>query len=172
MKLGAIVAIGFSLTSVSAFAAPGDYLKFLQSLEGEWQGQGRSLDYTTGASKSFDFQMAMYREGDTGTWIAQTYKSVQSGQDSRDGITFLIAGQFLEIDHDSIMGGFSTISDSTDHSIDYDVSETGNAGDFIDHYYHWETSAEGLSGTLRIEDNGMPKYEESFVASKSQRPRH
>jgi len=168
MKLGAIVAIGISLSSASAFAAPGDYLKFLQSLEGDWQGQGEARDYTNGQTTSFDFSMSMYREGNTNTWLAQTSESTQSGQGNRDGITFQLAAQILEIDHDSITGGFSSVTDSTDHSIDYDVSETQGM-DFIDHYYHWETSANGLSGSVRIEDNGMPIYEESFSASKSQR---
>jgi hypothetical protein len=155
--------------AASTRASGADYLKFLQALEGDWQGQGNATSYDgTGMAGSFDFQMALYREGNTTTWLANTGRSSSSGASTRDGISFYLAGENLLIDHDSIQGGFSSISESTDHSIDYVVSETDGTV-FVDHYYHWDVSGTGLEGSIKIERDGQETYEESFSATKSQR---
>jgi hypothetical protein len=168
MKLGILVGIALSVFSLNASAADGDYLKFLTALEGNWQGQGFARSYNgVGIDGSFDFTMSTYREGNTNTWLSQTDARASSGQDDRDGISFLLSGQNLVIDHDSITGGFAAVSESTDHSIDYVVSETQGLS-FVDHYYHWEVSGNGLEGSVRVEVDGTPLHEESFSAQKSQ----
>ena len=169
----ALVAATLAFISPPVFASSSaDYTKFLQALEGDWQGQGNAMGNDgTGIQGSFDFEMSVGREGNTNTWLANTGRSTGSGSSVQDQITFYLAGQILEIDHESIMGGFTTITDSSDHSIDYDVSETQGTS-FVDHYYHWDVSGNGLSGSVKVEVDGQEIYEESFQATKNQRPLH
>jgi hypothetical protein len=165
MKLGALLALGVSLFSITAFAADDDYMTFVTSLEGNWSGQGGIRYYDgSGQDESFGFEMSMFRQGETNTWYANNNKRSQSTGSGRDGVSFYITGQFLIINHDSVPGSAS-IQFSTDHSIDYLIMEFG-VTDFIDHYYHWEVSEDGLSGGVVTERNGRRISEERFSAQR------
>src|SRR6185295_5319155 len=104
MKLGALLAVSVSVFSLNVFAADGDYVKFLTSMEGNWQGQGSAYNRSTGQMTSYNFQMSDSREGSQEAWMANIDKSSTMGGGARDTVTFAIAGNFLTINHDSVFG--------------------------------------------------------------------
>lgn len=161
MKMFALaVALSTSLFAAQPARAgdPETYIKFLTAMEGSWEGLAWGSQ-----GGSFNMSSFVGRQGDTMAWSMNTRRGGGIKQSSTTD--FFVAGEILSVNDDLVFGGSTIVNEVTDHSLRYTIQSFGG-GHFIDYIFKYDVSGDGMSGELRVEQDGMRVYDEGWSLTR------